>query len=211
MVSTTRAERFESARTEFNIHGSQSIAEAAKATGIQASMISDLENNDKNRGVSYEAVAALAKHYGVFADYLIGLSAVPSRQADVQAIEKYTGLSMLAVERLSSSSTAFPQEREYLDRLLSAASFPALMDALSKVDRAIQSANRAIEYQRQDNHTLTGLRLFEERMGLSVFRVVKLMTDICYEMFDLADTEKQLSAAVGQKQKSYIPTVRPKM
>ena len=211
MVSTTRAERFESARTEFNIHGSQSIAEVAKATGIQASMISDLENNDKTRGVSYEAVAALAKHYGVFADYLIGLSAVPSRQADVQAIEKYTGLSMLAVERLSSSSTAFPQEREYLDRLLSAASFPALMDALSKVDRAIQSANRAIEYQRQDNHTLTGLRLFEERMGLSVFRVVKLMTDICYEMFDLADTEKQLSAAVGQKQKSYIPTVRPKM
>ncbi len=55
------------------------------------------------------------------------------------------------------------------------------------------------------------VRLFEERMGLSVFRVVKLMTDICYEMFDLADTEKQLSAAVGQKQKSYIPTVRPKM
>lgn len=41
--------------------------------------------------------------------------------------------------------------------------------------------------------------------------VLKLMTDICYEMFDLADTEKQLSAAVGQKQKSYIPTVRPKM
>lgn len=198
MYIPTRAERFESARTEFNIHGSQSIAEVSKATGVVASMISDLENNDKNRGVNYEAVAALAKHYGVFADYLMGLSAVPSRQADAQAIENYTGLSMPAVERLSSSSAAFPQEREYLDKLLSAASFPALMEALSKVDRAIQSANRAIEYQKQDNHTLTGLRLFEERMGLSVFRVVKLMTDICYEMFDLADTEKQLSVAVGQ-------------
>lgn len=198
MYIPTRAERFESARTEFNIHGSQSIAEVSKATGVVASMISDLENNDKNRGVNYEAVAALAMHYGVFADYLMGLSAVPSRQADAQAIENYTGLSMPAVERLSSSSAAFPQEREYLDKLLSAASFPALMEALSKVDRAIQSANRAIEYQKQDNHTLTGLRLFEERMGLSVFRVVKLMTDICYEMFDLADTEKQLSVAVGQ-------------
>lgn len=200
MVITTRAERFESARTEFNINGSQSIAEVAKATGIQASMISDLENNDKSRGVSYEAVAILAKHYGVFADYLLGLSAVPSRRADAQVIENYTGLSILAVERLSSSSTAFPQEREYLDKLLSAASFPALIDALSKVDRAIQSANRAIEYQKQDNRAAIGLSLLEERMGLSVFRVVKLMTDICYEMFDLADTEKQLSAAVGQKQ-----------
>lgn len=133
-----------------------------------------------------------------FADYLLGLSAVPSQRADAQAIENYTGLSMPAVKRLSLSFAAFPHERVYLDKFLSAASFPALIEALSKVDRAIQSANRAIEYQKQDNHTLTGLRLFEERMGLSVFRVVKLMTDICYEMFDLADTEKQLSVAVGQ-------------
>lgn len=73
MVITTRAERFESARTEFNVHGSQSIAEVAKATKIQASMISDLENNDKSRGVSYEAVATLAKHYGVFCGLSSGL------------------------------------------------------------------------------------------------------------------------------------------
>jgi Helix-turn-helix. len=200
MVITTRAERFECARTEFNIHGNQSIAEVAKATGLRASMISDLENNDKVRGVNYEAVAALAKHYGVFADYLIGLSDVPSRRADAQAIGNYTGLSSASVERLSHWSPVFPHERDCLDRLLSARNFPALLEALNKVERTLQSANRAIELQHQNYDAAFGLSLFEERLGLSVFRVVKAMTDICYEVFPLEETEKQLSMLSNQKQ-----------
>lgn len=199
MVVLSRAERFESARTEFNVHGSQSIAEVSKATGIQVSMISDLENDDKNRGVSYEAVAALAGHYGVFADYLLGLSRTPSRRADAQAIEKYTGLSMTAVERLSPVASSFPQEREYLDRLLSAASFPVLLEALSKIDRAIESANRAVEYRDQCSGTDIRLNLFEERLGLSVFRVVKAMTELCYEIFPLEETEKKLAESKAKR------------
>ena len=201
MIIATRAERFECARTEYNVHGSQSIAEVAKATGIQASMISDLENNDKSRGVSYEAVAALAKHYGVFADYLLGLSAVPSRKADEQAIGIFTGFSPASVERLAYGSSTFPRERDCLDRLLSTSNFPALLEALDKVERALQSANRALELQHQNKDAALGENLLEERLGLAVFRVVKVMTDICYEIYPLEETEKRFSSLrkPGQK------------
>jgi len=201
MIIATRAERFECARTEYNVHGSQSIVEVAKATGIQASMISDLENNDKSRGVSYEAVAALAKHYGVFADYLLGLSAVPSRKADEQAIGIFTGFSPASVERLAYGSSTFPRERDCLDRLLSTNSFPALLEALDKVERALQSANRALELQHQNKDAALGVNLLEERLGLAVFRVVKVMTDICYEIFPLEETEKRFSSLRKQGQK----------
>lgn len=197
MIAVTRAERFESARTEFNMHGSQSIAEVSKATAIQASMISDLENNDKSRGVSYEAVAALAQYYGVFADYLMGLSAVPSRSANAQDIARYTGLSLAAVERLSARTPLSARKRELLDRLLSAEAFPSLLEALNKTELAIESANRAIAHQK-DSHAALGLSLFEERLGLSVFRVVKAMTELCYEILPIKDAETRLASAKAE-------------
>lgn len=44
------------------------------ATGVSASLIADLENDEKDRKVNYIDVAKLAKHYGVTADWLCGIS-----------------------------------------------------------------------------------------------------------------------------------------
>lgn len=74
MKELTRGERFKDARTVHNQHGSQTMSTVQKATGVSASLIADLENDEKERKVNYIDVAALAKHYGVTTDWLCGVS-----------------------------------------------------------------------------------------------------------------------------------------
>lgn len=92
MCKLTRGERFKDARTVHNQNGNQSMDEVYTATGVAASMIKDLEDDDKNRSVGYEKIAALAKHYGVSSDYLLGLSPNPTTNKDIDAVCKFTGL-----------------------------------------------------------------------------------------------------------------------
>lgn len=98
MINLTRGERFRDARTVYNAHGSQTMAEVYSATGISASKIADLENDDKDRGVDYREVGKLAKHYGVSVDWLLGLSDVTLPDADLRGVCEYTGLSEGAVD-----------------------------------------------------------------------------------------------------------------
>lgn len=74
MATLTRGERFKDARKEFNQHGNQTMSSVEKATGVSASLIADLENDDKDRRVNYIDIATLAKHYGVTTDWLCGIS-----------------------------------------------------------------------------------------------------------------------------------------
>lgn len=100
MCKLTRGERFKDARTVHNKNGNQSMDEVYTATGVSASMIKDLEDDEKNRSVGYDKVAALAKHYGVSADYLLGLSDIKSSDPSVKSIIEMTGLSEENVLRL---------------------------------------------------------------------------------------------------------------
>ena len=74
MSELTRAERFKDARLVYNQHGSQTMNAVQNATGVSASLIADLENEDKDRKANYLDVATLAKHYGVTVDWLCCLS-----------------------------------------------------------------------------------------------------------------------------------------
>ena len=74
----SRGERFVEARTKYNKHGKQTTQEVAKATGVSASVINALENDDSCRSVGYEKVVLLAKHYGVTIDWLLELTNDPS-------------------------------------------------------------------------------------------------------------------------------------
>ena len=95
-----RAIRFQDAREQYSRHGKQSLREVARATGLQASMLSELEDYDKSRSVGYESIIILAEYYGVSADYLLGLSDTPSVSADKKIASKVTGLTGRAVDRL---------------------------------------------------------------------------------------------------------------
>ena len=68
-ISLTIPERLKDLRTERGLD----IAEVAKATGISSSALSNYEN-DEGKDISHRAILALARFYGVSADYLLGLT-----------------------------------------------------------------------------------------------------------------------------------------
>ena len=94
------------------------MAQVAKATGVPQSAISDLErdpNIDADhatapRKVAYQTVAILAKHYGVSADYLLGLSDDPKRIPG--AIDEL-GLSPEAIEGIKRIGRIAAKNRDY--------------------------------------------------------------------------------------------------
>lgn len=106
MCKLTRGERFKDARTVHNKNGNQSMDKVYAATGVSASMITDLEDDDKNRDVGYEKIVALAKHYGVSSDYLLGLSPNPTTNKDIDAVCQFTGLNEINTTYLNIINTA---------------------------------------------------------------------------------------------------------
>lgn len=106
MYSLTRGERFKDARIVHNQHGSQSMDEVHAATGVSASMIKDLEDDQKERSVGYDKIAILAEHYGVSSDYLLGFSPYPTTDKDLEFVCRYTGLSEYSVRSLMLFSTS---------------------------------------------------------------------------------------------------------
>lgn len=100
MCKLTRGERFKDSRIVHNQHGSQSMDEVYTATGVSASMIKDLEDDEKNRSVGYDKIKQLAIHYGVSADYLLGISDIPSQDQNIRSIAEFTGLSQEAIEKI---------------------------------------------------------------------------------------------------------------
>lgn len=68
-ISLTLPERLKDLRSERGLD----IAEVAKATGLSSSALSNYEN-DEGKDISHRAILALAKFYGVSADYLLGLT-----------------------------------------------------------------------------------------------------------------------------------------
>lgn len=74
MLNLTRGERFKDARVVYNKNGSQSMAEVSMATGVSASLIKELEDDDSARDFGYKKIVELAKHYGVSANWLLGIT-----------------------------------------------------------------------------------------------------------------------------------------
>lgn len=74
MPTLTRGERFKDARTVHNKNGSQTMAEVSTATGVSASLIKELEDDESTRDFGYKKIVALAKHYGVSVSWLLKLT-----------------------------------------------------------------------------------------------------------------------------------------
>lgn len=131
MVVLTRGERFKDSRIIHNKHGKQTMSEVAAATGVSQSCISDIEN-DKPRNVGAEDIAKLAKHYGVSADYLLGLSNTPSTDLEIKAVCDYTGLSTASVKRLRDSYLKAQQETT-MESFRSVISGQSVIDLIDKL------------------------------------------------------------------------------
>lgn len=97
MAVLTRGERFKDARNTLNQHGKQTMKAVEQATGVSASLIKDLEDDNSKRSVGYDKVAALAKHYGVSANWLLELSDDPAMQPS--AVDEL-GLKPIVIEEI---------------------------------------------------------------------------------------------------------------
>lgn len=106
-MNLSRGERFKDARIIHNKNGKQTQAEVYTATGVPASCIKELEDDEKQRNVGYEAIVKLARHYGVSVDWLLGISEIRTLDTEVREICEYIGLSEEAVEKLHSISNSF--------------------------------------------------------------------------------------------------------
>lgn len=136
MESLTRGERFKDARTVHNQHGSQTMSAVQNATGVSASLIADLENDEKDRKVNYIDVATLAKHYGVTTDWLCGL--VPDHHVKPCASSEL-GLSPKAVDQIVNIYTTSPDgAMQGLNMLLSHRNIHVLAEKIKRITDSVK-------------------------------------------------------------------------
>ena len=87
----------------------KSLNSIAKETGISAGSLSAYTNQS---GDGAPRACTLAKYFDVSADYMLGLSAAPTRNSDVAAVVDYTGLSPKAVNILHTLSNSSSYTRD---------------------------------------------------------------------------------------------------
>lgn len=145
------AEHLKDARTCYNQHSpskKESMDVVAKAIGISKSIIQNLEDEDNDRGPSYLVIRALAKHYGVPADYLLGLS-------DEHNIKKIAvdelGLSSEAVRNIEDAKRSadndpyFRRRHDILNGILSDRHFKIFLSYFANAEIAAEKARAAKE------------------------------------------------------------------
>lgn len=96
------SENFIKARTEFNKNGPQKQTEVSKATGIEKSFISDMEDPDKTRIPGGDKIVTLANYYGVSCEFLLGITDVHSADIDMQKAIDFTGLSEKSISNIKN-------------------------------------------------------------------------------------------------------------
>ena len=157
--------RFQEAREVYNCHGEQTLSEVSKATGIQKSLLSDLENYDRQRSVGYDKVVVLARHYGVSADYLLGLSDVPVISEDIQAAGKTLGISYDAITNIRYLAERFGEKdggRDVLDSILSSEDLIGTVVMLAAERKKLLSV--ADEAQKRYEELQSGMEISTEKM-----------------------------------------------
>lgn len=142
MCTLSRGERFKDARLVHNRNGKQSMDEVYAATGVAASMIKDLEDDDKERSVGYDKIAILAKHYGVSADYLLCLTNDPNRSP---CATDELGLSSEAIAAIKNCKriSYFDDAMEGMDRLITEG---ALLYFASRINRFCKTVSKNIDF-----------------------------------------------------------------
>lgn len=76
--------------------------ELAEKIGISQGVISAIKNK-KVKAPGADTIYKIAEHFNVSADWLLGLSDVPSQDTDLKAVCEYTGLSQDSVEFLNGT------------------------------------------------------------------------------------------------------------
>ena len=110
------AGRLKALRTERNL----SLNQLAKELNITAQSLSLYEN--AKRTINIDLLTDISKYFDVSADYLVGLSDIPSLDTDLQAVCKYTGLNEDTVTRIKDEFEyviiEFNDNEEYMNKFI---------------------------------------------------------------------------------------------
>ena len=218
-------ERFNNARTEYNINGKETMAQVAKATGVPQSAISDLErdpNIDADhttapRKVAYQTVAILAKHYGVSADYLLGLSDDPKRIPGAidelglspEAIEGIKRIGRIAAKNRDYGNPATGHSVEILDSFLINFDFVFILSRVASakqlVEATISDYNRYLEdapdLEPDEALDWVDYILDPEKYQFARFQAMQRFSEMIDKICgfeELKEAEKRLNAMIQQ-------------
>lgn len=114
----------------------------AKEIGVSSGSLSNWCNNAKN--VTADNIVKLANYFNVSADYLLGLTEVPTSNLDIRDINNKTGLSQNAIAHLMADKTVEDIETtDFISYLVTNSDFPDLVKALKQRNRFLQKEEKA--------------------------------------------------------------------
>lgn len=160
----------------------------AKDTGLSQSAISDYLN--KNRAPDCATIYALARHFHVSADYLLGLEPIPATDLTTKDIHRKTGLSEENISRLlkAENHTSGLSYADFVNMCLDAtylgrANFYMLAEAMAS-------------------------RMVYEKSKANFSSDLPLSSDEYIEMVNAMDAADKQAQAVGCKLMSHDESIR---
>lgn len=153
--------------------------ELANAIGITRQSLSRYEI--AARTVNAEVLGALARHFGVSADYLLGLSDVRSTEQDMRTACEVTGLSEKAVKNIQSTYyTMAKEDRE------------AIKDAILKNDEP-EEANKKVAFESLLSKDETGKRIVVQFLESEEFeKIAHMIANACCWMACSKEYENEM-------------------
>lgn len=113
----------------------QQLTEELEKYGLKVRRETVTQWENGTRDLKTEYTIKLSEYFNVSADYLLGLSEIPSRNETIQSINEYTGLSQDAVAALHTEKHL--NEREISDFI----SFLTVSEPLPNLIQAIKQKN----------------------------------------------------------------------
>lgn len=126
--------------------------ELAKAIGVSREIIQHWERG--SRHIKADHLCMLAKHFGVSADWLLGLSVPLSGDPVKRAAEEYTGLTSDAVQFLHNYKKEYPGRSKVFSDVLQSQAMDGLLLSLANIKAYCDTYPAIIESERESiNHT----------------------------------------------------------
>lgn len=201
-------------RLQYLIDCKKSRQSIADKINCDVSTITKHYNGDRNITVDY--VIKYAKYFNVSADYLLGLSDVPTTDRDLRFVCEYTGLSETAVNKILSLNNSIKQSEEsnkfnnienlifdlglYLDIVVYTADYIKYSESLKqKYDEILLYLDNA-----DTSNLIEERNLYRDKKDLSLLRLQESCTDfvktLCANTLDqIKLAEKRLQQRSEQK------------
>lgn len=150
-----------------------------------------------------EKIVAVAKYYGVTADYLLGLSDNPSIDPDIQAACKTTGLSQRAIEniiKLKGMETEVVDEEilcalpirplEAFEKMVESSEIIELCVRFAALDASCARLQLCVE----NSFDSYDIAVSKEGIEISLYRLAKQAEALAEDMYKIAETKKKAEA-----------------